>query len=161
MPSLLGLLARRAIGEERAARAGSGLKLLSATVLLLLCYMNAAVALPQAVAEQDWDFLAVLFVLVAALCVGCFAGGWALGRLVGADAGQRAALMFGLGMNNNGTGLVLASTALATLPGALLPVIVYNLLQHLVAGAVALRIGRDAASDGDKADGNTCSRDRG
>ena len=44
--------------------------------------------------------------------------------------------MFGLGMNNNGTGLVLASMALADHPGVLLPIIFYNLVQHLIAGLV-------------------------
>ena len=44
--------------------------------------------------------------------------------------------MFGLGMNNNGTGLVLASMALADHPQVLLPIIFYNLVQHLVAGMV-------------------------
>jgi BASS family bile acid:Na+ symporter len=41
--------------------------------------------------------------------------------------------MFGLGMSNNGTGQVLASVALAAQPAVLLPVIVYNLVQHLMA----------------------------
>ncbi len=44
--------------------------------------------------------------------------------------------MFGLGMNNNGTGLVLASMALADHPQVLLPIIFYNLVQHLIAGTV-------------------------
>ena len=44
--------------------------------------------------------------------------------------------MFGLGMNNNGAGLVLASMALAHHPQVLLPIILYNLVQHLVAGFV-------------------------
>ena len=44
--------------------------------------------------------------------------------------------MFGLGMNNNGTGLVLASTAMASMPLAMLPIIIYNLAQHLIAGGV-------------------------
>lgn len=44
--------------------------------------------------------------------------------------------MFGLGMNNNGTGLVLASMALAQYPTVMLPVIFYNLLHHLVASVV-------------------------
>jgi BASS family bile acid:Na+ symporter len=45
--------------------------------------------------------------------------------------------MFGLGMNNNGTGLVLAAGALSAYPRVLLPIIFYNLVQHLVAGAVS------------------------
>jgi hypothetical protein len=44
--------------------------------------------------------------------------------------------MFGLGMNNNGTGLVLASMALADHPRVMLPIIFYNLVQHLIAGIV-------------------------
>jgi len=41
-----------------------------------------------------------------------------------------------MGMNNNGTGLVLASITLASRPVVLLPIIVYNLSQHFVAGCV-------------------------
>jgi BASS family bile acid:Na+ symporter len=44
--------------------------------------------------------------------------------------------MFGLGMNNNGTGLVLVSMALADHPQVMLPIIFYNLVQHLVASLV-------------------------
>lgn len=44
--------------------------------------------------------------------------------------------MYGLGMNNNGTGLVLASMALADHPGVMLPIIIYNLVQQVVAGVV-------------------------
>jgi BASS family bile acid:Na+ symporter len=45
-----------------------------------------------------------------------------------------------LGMNNNGTGLVLASVALADHPQVLLPIIFYNLVQHLVASIVDLAL---------------------
>ena len=52
------------------------------------------------------------------------------------DAAQEASLMYGLGMNNNGTGLVLASVSLAAYPQVMLPIIFYNLVQHVVAGIV-------------------------
>jgi hypothetical protein len=39
-------------------------------------------------------------------------------------------------MNNNGSGLVLSSVALADHPQVMLPVITYNLAQHLVASMV-------------------------
>ena len=46
-------------------------------------------------------------------------------------------------MNNNGTGLVLASIALADHPQVMLPIIFYNLVQHLVAsGVIALFLAR-------------------
>ena len=104
-------------------------------MLLFLNYSNAAVSLPQAIADPDRDFLAVMLAIVVGLCVLAFAAGWVIARLLGASRDQRVALMFGLGMNNNGTGLVLASMALADHPRVLLPIIFYNLVQHLVAGA--------------------------
>jgi len=39
-------------------------------------------------------------------------------------------------MNNHGTGLGLASSALGAQPLAMLPIMAYNLMQHLVAGGV-------------------------
>jgi BASS family bile acid:Na+ symporter len=142
LPSLLGLLGRAAVGGARAEAARPGLKLVNSVTLLVLNYSNGAVSLPQAVAEPDWDFLGMTLGAALGLCVAAFAAGWGLGRLLGAGAGQRAALMFGLGMNNNGAGLVLASVALGGYPRVMLPLIFYNLVQHLVAGAVAALLGR-------------------
>jgi bile acid:Na+ symporter, BASS family len=56
---------------------------------------------------------------------------------------ETVSLVFGLGMNNNGTGLVLASVALADhpqVPQVMLPIIFYNLVQHLVASIVDLAL---------------------
>jgi BASS family bile acid:Na+ symporter len=147
LPSLLGVLAHAAAGEARVEAAKPSLKLVNSLNLLLLNYANAAVSLPQALAELDWDFLAVTLVIVVLLCGASFAAGWALARLLGGDPAQRAALTFGLGMSNNGTGLVLASLALAAQPRVLLPIIFYNLVQHLVAACVdaALRPAAEAA----------------
>ena len=44
--------------------------------------------------------------------------------------------MFGLGMNNNGTGLVLAASALADHPAVLLPMIFYTLIQQVLAAVI-------------------------
>ena len=52
------------------------------------------------------------------------------------DQAERVSLMFGLGMNNNGTGLVLASLALSSYPNIMVPIIFYNLVQHIAAGIV-------------------------
>jgi BASS family bile acid:Na+ symporter len=137
LPSLGGIAARRALGEEAASACKPHLKVLNAAVLLVLNYANAAVSLPGVVAHPDWSFLTLSLAVVLALCVLTFASGWWLARLLGGDASQRTALMFGLGMNNNGTGLVLASVAFAHLPGVLLPLILYTLVQHVVAGVVS------------------------
>ena len=75
-----------------------------------------------------------MLAVVTGFCVSGFCAGAVLARLFRADPGRRASLMFGLGMMNNGTGLVIAATTLAHLPEVLLPVIFYNLMQHIVAG---------------------------
>jgi BASS family bile acid:Na+ symporter len=136
IPSALGTIARAALGESRFRAAERRLKVVAPATLLVLCYANASSCLPQVLGNPDWDFLSVIMAFVAGLCALTFAAGHLIGRLVGADRGQRVALMFGLGMNNNGTGLVLASMAMGSQPLVMLPIIVYNLVQHLIAGGV-------------------------
>ncbi|WP_165223918.1 bile acid:sodium symporter family protein [Aquisphaera insulae] len=136
LPSVLGIAARATLGEGLAPAVERRLKVVAPATLMILCYANASACLPQAIRNPDWDFLVIVLAFVTGLCTLTFAAGHLVGRLVGADRAQRVALMFGLGMNNNGTGLVLASTAMAATPLAMLPIIVYNLAQHLIAGGV-------------------------
>jgi bile acid:Na+ symporter, BASS family len=135
-PSLMGIGIRHAVGDVRIAAAKPRLKLINSAVLLVLNYSNASVSLPQAVAEPDPDFLVLTLGVVVALCALAFTAGWWISRFLEATPSQRTALMFGLGMNNNGTGLVLASMSLADHPRVMLPIIFYNLVQHLIAGIV-------------------------
>jgi BASS family bile acid:Na+ symporter len=144
VPSMLGLVVGRLLGPARVAAAKSDLKLVNSLILLLLNYSNAAVSLPRAIANSDLDFLGAILVIVLGLCVLAFAAGWGLALLLGASREQQIALMFALGMNNNGTGLVLASIAMANHPRAMLPIIFYNMVQHLVAGAAYSLIGPGA-----------------
>ncbi|KAF0212944.1 MAG: hypothetical protein FD172_881 [Methylocystaceae bacterium] len=74
--------------------------------------------------------------IVGGLCLVMFAAGYGLARALDATRADTASMMFGLGMNNNGTALVLASTALAEHPQVMLPVILYNLVQHFAASLV-------------------------
>jgi BASS family bile acid:Na+ symporter len=141
-PSVAGIGLRLAAGDAAYARARPRLKLVNSAILLALNYSNASVSLPQAVADPDPDFLAATLGIVIGLCALTFAAGWAIARLLQATPSGRTSLMFGLGMNNNGTGLVLASIALADHPRVMLPIIFYNLMQHLVAGVVDRQISR-------------------
>jgi BASS family bile acid:Na+ symporter len=150
VPSVLGIFGRWAVGGARIESTRHPLKLFNSVNLLLLNYSNASLALPQVLAQPDPDFLALTLGVVIGLCVGAFASGWLVARLLGVDRAQRTALVFGLGMNNNGTGLVLASVALADYPRVMVPIILYNLVQHLVAGGAASLFGR-AASDAEAA----------
>jgi bile acid:Na+ symporter, BASS family len=134
LPSAVGIGIRSVLSATTGDRLKPGLKLLNSLTLLVLMYSNAAVTLPQVVARPDWDFLAVMFAIVSLLCTVAFGTGWLIARLLRANRGQYASLIFGLGMSNNGMGMVLASTALSYLPNVMLPIIFYNLVQHLVAG---------------------------
>jgi BASS family bile acid:Na+ symporter len=136
-PSLAGLTLQRFTSESKIARLMPRLKLINAVLLVFLCYMNGSAALPQIVAYPDWDFMALIMSAVLVMCMALFGAGWLLARILNVDQSQQRSLMFGLGLNNNGTGMVLASTCLAALPNAILPVLAYNVVQHLVAGGVS------------------------
>lgn len=142
VPSVSGIIARCVIREAALRAVKPAVKVLNTGVLLTLCYANASVALPKTFATPDWDFLGVMLVIVTALCVIGFLTGLVVASWFGTDAGQRASLMFGLGMTNNGTGMVVATTALLHLPDVMLPVIFYNLVQHVVAGVFDGCLGR-------------------
>jgi BASS family bile acid:Na+ symporter len=143
LPSLLGLAVRFMVPESRLAAAMPFVKLSNSIILLTLNYSNASVSLPKAVAEHDVDFLAITLSITTGLCVAAFAAAYWLSCLFKMDEAERVSLMYGLGMNNNGTGLVLASLALVSFPRVMVPIIFYNIVQHLVAGAVHHRMGRE------------------
>jgi bile acid:Na+ symporter, BASS family len=142
LPSLLGILSRSLLGDRRMAMVTPYLKLINYSVLVLLNYSNASLALPNVMSQPDIDFLAVMLAIVIALCVAAFSSGYLLARISRVNRGETASLMFGLGMNNNGAGLVLASVELADHPEVMLPVIFYNLIQHFVASLVDISIFR-------------------
>jgi bile acid:Na+ symporter, BASS family len=144
LPSVMGLCVRFTVPEAQLTAVMPFIKLINSVVLLLLNYSNGSVSLPQAVADRDLDFLAVTLGITTGLCLTAFASGYGLSRLFKVDQADRVSLMYGLGMNNNGTGLVLASLVLSSYPRVMVPIIFYNLVQHLVAGSVHEMTGRNA-----------------
>lgn len=146
LPSVLGLAVRWAVPQGVLSAVMPYLKLINSLVLLVLNYSNASVSLPQAIADRDVDFLAVTLGITTGLCLTAFAAAYWLSCVFKTDLAERVSLMYGLGMNNNGTGLVLASLAVASFPRVMVPIIFYNLVQHLVAGGVHEVIGRNAGS---------------
>ena len=136
LPSLVGIATRAVVGEGRAKGVEAATRAVGPLALMVLCYSNASACLPDTVRNPDWDFLGIILVFVVGLCLATFAAGLGLGRLLGVGRPQRVALTFGLGMNNNGTSLVLSSLALGSGPQGLLPILIYNLTQHLMAGTV-------------------------
>ena len=85
--------------------------------------------------------------LAAVLCAAAFGAGYGLSRLFRLNEAEQLSLMYGLGMNNNGTGLVLASLALVSYPRVMVPIIFYNVVQHLFAGGLHEMIGRTMADE--------------
>ncbi len=144
-PALLGIGLRWALGDARAGAIGPYLKLANSVVLLTLSYSNAAVALPRAFDHPDWGFLGLVLAVTSAFCVLSFGSGWAIARGLASPPPSRVSLIFGLGLSNNGTGLVLASMVLGDQPRALLPIVVYNLVQQVGAGVVGAIERRDHA----------------
>ncbi len=142
LPSALGIAIRQALGEERMTAAKPYLKVANGSVLLALIYSNASLSLPDVIARPDGDYLALIAVTVVALCLAAFASGWWLSRAMRLNEKQTASMVFGLGMNNNGTGLVLAAMALHEHSEVMLPILCYNLVQHLVAGGVDFLLAR-------------------
>ena len=139
-PSLLGILVHYCIGEKNTNRIKPNLKLVNFLVLLLLNYSNASTSLPEAFAKPDWDFLGFILAITIFVCGTAFFAGWTVSKLFKSDVPDKASLMFSLGMNNNGTGLVLAATALADHPTVMLPMIFYTLVQQIIAAMVDQRI---------------------
>lgn len=136
LPSALGILVHFILGESKTATIKPYMKLANFIILLLLNYSNASTSLPQAFAKPDLDFLVFIYSTTILLCSTAFGAGWLIARLLKTDKSDKAALMFGLGMNNNGTGLVLAAATLADHPAVLLPMIFYTLVQQVIAALV-------------------------
>jgi len=134
VPSLLGLVVQMLVGRALLTRMLPALTLLNLVDLLVLSYTNAAASLPQVVAQPDARFIVLVLGLTTAMCVGGFVIGWCLPRLFRAGRGEQTAMMFGLGMSNNGTGLVLAQATLPHHPRVLVAIIAYNVVQQIGAG---------------------------
>ena len=128
LPSLRGIAVRLIISKDWQTSKMHYLKFINNIVLLLMNYSNASVSLPQAIADRDYDFLACTFAISAGLCLTLFAAGYVMSRLFTLEQDDSTLLMFGREMNNNGTGLVLASLALPSYPNIMVPIIFYDLI---------------------------------
>lgn len=140
LPSLLGMLASYVLGENNTLKLKPYLKLANFIMLLTLNYSNATNSLPTAFKNPDWDFLLFILAMTAVVCGVAFGAGYLISQAFRTNNSDKAALMFSLGMNNNGTGLVLAATALADHPAVMLPMIFYTLVQQVTAALIDWKI---------------------
>lgn len=140
LPTVAGLACRYALGEQRVAAARGWITLASVASLLMLNYVNAALALPEVVQQSSLVLLLTTGALAAAISAIGLAAGWALARLMRLESDTRSALMFGLGMKHTGLALLLAGAALAEVRIVILMIVLATLAQHALAGFVEWRL---------------------
>jgi BASS family bile acid:Na+ symporter len=139
LPTAAGFACRYLATPQRVAAAENWLALTSAAALLILNYINSALALPK-VRESSPSLLVATAVLAAALSVVGLVCGWAIARLLRLPGETRSALMFGLSMKHTGLALILAGAVLHGQPLATLMIVLATLMQHLLAGLVHWRL---------------------
>jgi BASS family bile acid:Na+ symporter len=135
LPTAAGLACRYLITPPRVAGAASWFAVASAAALVLLNYVNAALALPH-IRDASLPLLTATAVLAIALSVVGLAVGWALAALIRVKPPTRAALMFGLSMKHTGLALILAGAVLADQPLAIFIIVLATFVQHLLAAIV-------------------------
>lgn len=140
VPALAGMSLRAWMNEDTWLRVAPRLKMLNLLNLLILNYSNAAISLPVALNNWDFDFLTMILLAIILLCTLSFLSGWIIPQLLKISREEKIALTYGVGMNNNGTGLVLAAAYMSDVPLIMLPIIFYNLGQQIVAGIFASRL---------------------
>lgn len=133
-PALAGAIVSAIAGRERIIRAQPVLKLISLGSLIALNYINASVALPEMLKAPDPSLLAQALTGVLLLCGAGFLTGVLVARATADRRDERLSVLFALGMCNNGAGLVFATLAAPKSSIILLPLLLYNLVQHLFAG---------------------------
>mgnify|MGYP003704546431 CR=1 FL=1 len=133
LPSILGIFIRVIISQTIYLVMDPYLNLMNIGMLLLIIYSNVSVFLPDLIAHPDLKFISIALIAATSLCFSMFFTGYQISRLFSLPRSETASLTYGLGMNNNGGSLVLASTGLNSHPRVMLPIMLYILLQHLSA----------------------------
>ncbi|MFD7341349.1 bile acid:sodium symporter family protein [Streptomyces violascens] len=146
LPCLVGILIRVLLGERRIRHVLPWVKAVNLVNILLLCYINAAGALGQAIAHPDPDLLALAVMVSAAACALSFLLGRWMSRWTRCDAPDHISLTLATGMNNTSAAAVLAAAWFSHRPEVLLPILSYSLLQKTMAGAMGSPPGRSGSA---------------
>lgn len=133
LPTAAGLACRYLITPQRAEAVENWFVIASGAALLLLNYINSALALPKIHESPAPLLLATMALAIALSAVGLVLG-WALASLLRLKQPTSSALMFGLSMKHTGLALILAGAVLANQPLAILMIVLATLVQHVLAG---------------------------
>lgn len=137
LPASAGVAMRLLFESMRPDRVHTALATVRATsliTLLVLNYANAAVALPRLLTHQFVADTLAAAILSFLLCAAVFLVGHGASRMAAAPtSGARLSFVYVVGMKNTGAALVLATSALALHPQAVLIPVFYTIAQHLAA----------------------------
>ena len=136
IPSIFGVIIRIFINQTLYLLIDPYLNLINIGMLILIIYSNASVYLPELISKPDIQFILLALLSTSTLCIFMFFAGFQISKLFSLPPSEAASLTFGLGMNNNGSSLVLASTGLYSHPRVMLPIILYILVQHICAAYI-------------------------
>jgi len=145
LPTAAGFFCRYLLTPGRVAAAGCWFTLASTAALLLLNYINSALAFPEIRQSTTVLLLATAILAILLSVVGlCF--GWLIAWLVRLKPETRTALVFGLSMKHTGLALILAGAVLSREPLAILMIVLATLVQHLMAALVHWFMQRGASA---------------
>jgi BASS family bile acid:Na+ symporter len=136
LPTALGFAVRALAGRARVERADGWIVMASVAALLILNYVNAALALPEIWQHSQPAVLATTLLLAVCLSAVGLACGWLIARVARLPRDATLALDFALSMKHTGLALVLAGAVLADQPLAIFIIVLATLVQHLLAGIV-------------------------
>jgi predicted Na+-dependent transporter len=133
LPTAAGFLVRYALTAVRVESVRGWISLASAAALLVLNYINSALALRK-VFGSPVSLLVATTILAASLSIIGLALGWSIAHVLRLKSETRSALMFGLSMKHTGLALILAAAVLKDEPLAILLIALATLMQHFLAG---------------------------
>ncbi len=136
-PTILGIALRQVFSAARIERLRPAAHFVSIVALLLLNYLNAALAIPQFLRQPSVGVAVAIAAVALAISLVGVLSAWLLSRSAALETPLRTALVFGLGMKHTGLALSLAGAVLVDQPLAILVVVMATLAQHLVAGALS------------------------
>lgn len=144
LPTVIGFTIRRILPNSFILSTRAVLRFFGILSLFLLNYVNASVVVPQIFDDPNLLEVLYLVAIAAILCALSFLMGWWLPTifLKETDSETRLSTAFGLGMNNNGAGLVLAAIMMKEQHAVLLFILLYNLVQQIFAGFFHSRLCR-------------------
>ncbi len=136
-PVLFGLITYAVINKKLLKKLCPLIKVTNQTCLLVLCYSNASVVLPDKILGNPNIYdLSVTFTFATIFTFLTFMVGWVLSRLIHLTVRDEMSLMFSEGLKNIGAAMVLASFGFPEYKNVTLFIIFFALTQQLVASYV-------------------------